>query len=149
VASGRVLPLGDPNALTNLLVGAASESVNKESLLAKHTATIRSMTHSTTDRSQITKQLHSTFAASGVQVNTLSVEQYYEDSDQGNNNVDLWFKASKISDVKDKIQQVGIRSSVYHFFLNPTWSGQWFSYRAQVSLQWDPPNFFGDATHQS
>ena len=110
MASGQVLPLGDPNALTNLLVGAASESVNKESLLAEHTATIRSMTRSTTDRSQITKQLHSTFAASGVQVNTLSVEQYYEDSDQGNKNVDLWFKASKISDVKDKIQQVGIRS---------------------------------------
>ncbi|KAF7354075.1 hypothetical protein MVEN_01094900 [Mycena venus] len=89
---GDLLPLGDVNHLVNLIEGSLKESVSKQSLAIAHKRNILAMG---SDVDAAAQRLHAQFSQSKVQVETLSVGDYYKDSSEFQNQIALWAQRGK------------------------------------------------------
>ncbi|KAJ7786180.1 hypothetical protein B0H16DRAFT_1294551 [Mycena metata] len=89
---GDLLPLGDVNHLANLIEGSLKESVDKQSLAITHKQNILAMG---SDVDAAAQRLHAQFSKSKVQVETLSVGDYYEDSSEFQKQIGLWAQRGK------------------------------------------------------
>ncbi|KAF8232768.1 hypothetical protein L208DRAFT_1377521 [Tricholoma matsutake] len=104
---GKVVNLGDSNALPILIAGSVLEAVDAEGLVAQYQADIRSKAKDQKiDASQISQKLHSDLSAAGVQHYTLAVENMYQKHEQGEQNVRIWFNAENLDEAKGKIKEV-------------------------------------------
>jgi len=104
---GKVYNLGDPAALTNLIIGSALEAVDSEALVTQHQAAIRTQARTQhSGAAQISQKLHDNLSAANVHHYTLTVENMYEPNEQAEKNAQIWFEAETLKDTKANIKQV-------------------------------------------
>ncbi|KAH7922348.1 vWA-like protein [Leucogyrophana mollusca] len=103
---GKLVPLGDANALSDYIVGTVTEALGAEALVQKYDAEIRKQASLTADAAEISAKLYKDLEAAGVQLNTFVVEDIYESNEQARQNAQTWFQADKLADARSKIQVV-------------------------------------------
>ncbi|KAG1762151.1 hypothetical protein EDD22DRAFT_886705 [Suillus occidentalis] len=96
---GKVVNLGDLSILSTLVAGSALEVADGEKYVTQYQAQKLSA-------GEISQRLHKNFVTAGAQHSTLVVDNTYEESTQGNPNVDVWFNAENLDEARNKIQEV-------------------------------------------
>lgn len=103
---GQVLPLGDTDGLTSLVTTSLTEAVS----VATQARSSRTLVDYNVSLDSATQKLYKQLVAFNVQLDTLVIDNYYEDIAQARRNANLWANAKKLADVRDKIEPVpGIR----------------------------------------
>jgi len=84
--------------LGDYIVGTAIETIETEKLIAQFEEVIVDDIYgSDTPMEQVTTKLHRRLADAGVQINTLSVENVYNQSPQSTLNTSVWLNAPMIA----------------------------------------------------
>jgi hypothetical protein len=104
-----VVNLGDLSILSTLVAGSALEVADSEKYVTQYQAQVRSMANNEKlSAGEISQRLHKNFVTAGAQHSTLVVDNMYEESTQGNPNVDVWFNAENLDEARNKIQEVKV-----------------------------------------
>ncbi|KAG2744879.1 hypothetical protein P692DRAFT_20877448 [Suillus brevipes Sb2] len=104
---GKVVNLGDLSILSTLVAGSALEVADSDKYVKQYQAEVRSMANNEKlSAGEISQRLHKNFVTAGAQHSTLVVDNMYEESTQGNPNVDVWFNAENLDEARNKIQEV-------------------------------------------
>jgi len=111
-SSGQVLPLGDTDGLTSLVTTSLTEAVS----VATQARSSRTLVDYNVSLDSATQKLYKQLVAFNVQLDTLAIDNYYQDIAQARRNVNLWANAKKCADVRDKIEPV--RSITRVVFVN-------------------------------
>ncbi|KAF8596136.1 hypothetical protein BDV93DRAFT_563621 [Ceratobasidium sp. AG-I] len=100
---GRVINLGDPGALTNLITGSALEAVDSDALVLQHYAAIRSQAQGNSNANAVSRNLHSELSAANVHHHTLNVDNMYNLTEQDKRNAQIWLESETLDEAKAKI----------------------------------------------
>ena len=93
--------------LGDYIVGTAIETIETEKLIAEFEEVIVDDIYgSETPVEQVTDRLHSKLADTGVQINTLNVENIYNESPQSTSNANVWSNATTIAAARPKVVRV-------------------------------------------
>ncbi|KAF8596134.1 hypothetical protein BDV93DRAFT_455473, partial [Ceratobasidium sp. AG-I] len=109
---GRLVNLGDPGALTNLITGSALEAVDSDTLVLQYNAAIREQTQGS-NVNAISRKLHSDLSAANVHHHTLTVDDMYDLTEQDKKNVQIWLESETLDEAKAKIQLMRLSNPCY------------------------------------
>lgn len=93
--------------LGDYIVGTAIETIETERLIAEYEEVIVDDFYgSETPMEQVMGKIHSKLADTGVQINTLNVENIYNESPQSTSNTNVWLNAPTIAAARPKVVKV-------------------------------------------
>ena len=100
--------ISDAKALANVIIGSVSESAGAAALSRKYARYIRTQaTQQKRSVDSITKDLHDELSSSGIQLDSVVMDDIYVKSETGSRNQQVWLNAAKIDQqTLSKIQKV-------------------------------------------
>jgi len=100
--------ISDAKALANVIIGSVSESAGAAALSRKYAGYIRTQaTQQKRSVDSITKDLHDELSSSGIQLDSVVMDDIYVKSETGSQNQQVWLNADKIDQqTLSKIQKV-------------------------------------------
>ncbi|KAG8704630.1 hypothetical protein FRC09_003417 [Ceratobasidium sp. 395] len=101
---GKVYNLGDPNSLTQVIIGCALQEADSNRLVAEHQAKILGEAQNRSFNAvSFAQKLHSDLSAANVHHHTLTVDSMVEPNQEGDKIVQIWFEAENLDEANAKI----------------------------------------------
>ncbi|KAG9123425.1 hypothetical protein FRC07_014959, partial [Ceratobasidium sp. 392] len=101
---GKVYNLGDPNSLTQVIIGCALQEADSNQLVAQHQAAILSESRNRSFNAvSFSQKLHRDLSAANVHHHTLTVDNMVEPNAEGDKIVQIWFESENLDEANAKI----------------------------------------------
>ncbi|KAJ1300100.1 hypothetical protein OPQ81_002582 [Rhizoctonia solani] len=103
---GQVYNLGNPEGLTDVIVGCLMQETDSDNLIARYRAAIRrDATSRNLSAEEIARKLHEELSNANTSHYALAIDDMVEATEEGDRNIEEWFAAANLAEAKGKLKE--------------------------------------------